>query len=359
MFYIQKLEIKQFRCYKRADFSFSPFKNIIYGDNATGKTSLVEAIYYLGIGKTFKNTKDVDLITKGTEFMSLKGQIIDDSLNEANNIVLSFDGKTKMITKNNKNYPSLSEYLGYFNIVVFSPDDLDLIKGSPNERRRFLDINIGQIDKTYLNALMKLKKIVKERNEYLKTHENSINTELLDVYDEAIIEKSLIIIKIRQEFITKLNQLVNKINQDLSSNNEMLEMVYQANCSLDNIHLKARERRQNDLNLKQTTWGPTRDDLSFLINKENANIFASQGQIKTATLSLKLALAELFLQKNSNMIVILDDVFSELDIKRQKKLLSFLDLNIQTFITTTTIDHIDKELLKNSKLIQIRGENNE
>lgn len=355
MFYLEKISLKQFRCYSSAEFVFSPHINILYGANASGKTSLVEAIHYLAIGKTFKNAKDIDLISHLHDYMFLKGQVIDDG--ELNTITISFDGKTKNLTKNNKTYKNLSQYLGYFNIVVFSPDDLSLIKGVPSERRRFLDVNIGQIDRGYLETLIKYRKTQKERNEYLKQNQITLDQQLLDVFDEALIEQGAVIIKKRQEFVENLREIAKTINKQLSSKDEILEIVYNPNTLAEDLRAKARQRRSYDINAALTSWGPHRDDLFFLINGEKAETFSSQGQIRTAALSLKLALAEFFNQKGNKMIVILDDVFSELDFSRQSKLLERLDLSRQTFITTTSIEHIDKELLKSSKLIEMRGEN--
>lgn len=358
MFYIQKIELNQFRCYKKAVFTFSPTKNIIYGDNASGKTSLVEAIHCVGIGKTFKNAKDSDLIHKNNNFMSV-GAIVSDAEGETK-VLFAYDGKSKQVTKDTKAYKKLSEYLGYFNIVVFSPDDLELIKGAPGERRRFLDVNIAQIDVHYLNSLIRLKKILKERNEYLKTQEILKTKDvLLETLNESLIEQSKIIIKKREDFILELNSLVQTINMQLSLQKEKLEIIYDPNCTPENLQEKARERQNYDFIMHQTTWGPSRDDVTFLINGSNASVYSSQGQIRTASLSVKLALAEMFIRRGNNMIVILDDVLSELDVSRQNEVLKMLDPTKQTFITTTSIEHISQDLLNNSKLIQIRGESYE
>lgn len=355
MFYIEKIELTQFRCYKSAWFTFSPTKNIIYGNNASGKTSLVEGIHCLGIGKTFKNAKDSDLVKKTNAFMSVKAQIVDDRGQQT--VLFAYDGQTKQITKNNKPYKRLSEYLGYFNVVVFSPDDLELIKGSPSERRRFLDVNIGQIDHEYLESLIRFKKILKERNEYLKNASEQLASDpFLGVLDTSLIEQSRIIIERRTAFVEELNRVVRPINSQLSAEKEQLEVVYAPNCPSNQLDARAKERHHYDLSVHQTTWGPSRDDLMFLVNGTNAEVFSSQGQIRTAALSIKLALAEMFKQRGNNMIVILDDVLSELDITRQNEVLKMLDPDKQTFITTTSIEHISQELLKDSQLIQIRGE---
>ncbi|MFA6890244.1 MAG: DNA replication/repair protein RecF [Bacilli bacterium] len=355
MFYIQKIDLHQFRCYKKATFTFGSTKNIIYGDNASGKTSLVEAIHCLGIGKTFKNTKDFDLINKPNHFMSINALISDDQGD--NKVLFAYDGRVKQITKNSKSYKRLSEYLGYINVVVFSPDDLELIKGSPSERRRFLDVNIGQIDHIYLESLIRFKKILKERNEYLKNQDQWIEDDvMIRTLDDALIKQSQIIIQKRNDFICELNRCVRLINLQLSSQKEIFEIIYDPNCSVDELVMKAHDRHRYDIAMHQTTWGPSRDDVTFLINSAPASIYCSQGQIRTASLSIKLALADMVKRRGNNMIVILDDVLSELDTSRQNEVLKMLDPDKQTFITTTSIQHISKELLDNSTLIQIRGE---
>jgi DNA replication and repair protein RecF len=242
MFYIENVELTQFRCYKSARFTFSPTKNIIYGNNASGKTSLVEGIHCLGIGKTFKNAKDNDLVKKTDTFMSVKAQIVDDRGPQI--VLFAYDGQTKQITKNNKPYKRLSEYLGYFNVVVFSPDDLELIKGSPSERRRFLDVSIGQIDHDYLESLIRFKKILKERNEYLKNaSEQPANDPFLEVLDTSLIEQSRIIIERRTTFVEELNRAIQPINLQLSAEKERLEVVYTPNCPANQLATRAKERQ--------------------------------------------------------------------------------------------------------------------
>lgn len=358
-FFLEKLQLKNFRCYQQKEYQFSPHRNIIVGLNAVGKTSLVEGIYCLCFTKSFMNIRDADLIKIGSSFYNLKGNF--NNYNNIENIVLSYDGKDKRIQKNNKTYKRISDYLGYVNAIVFTPDDLEIIKGAPSGRRRFLDSNIGQINREYLYASIKFKKLFKERNEYLKTIENNnINKVLLEVITKGLIESAKTIIKIREAFISEMNILAGPFISALSEGEEKIELVYKPNCNVDKLWKTAKEKEKHDIVMKTTTWGPTRDDVDILVNNQKAANFCSQGQIRTATLAIKLALAEYIKQKNKKIIIILDDVFSELDYRRQNQVLKLLDNNKQTFITTTSIEHIDREIKKDSLIITVeRGKGDE
>lgn len=349
MFYLNKIKITNFRCYESANYDFYPGINIILGSNAVGKTSLVEAIHCLGFGRSFKNCKDSDLIRKNAFYYNIRGEFIH-SL-EVNDILLAYDSKNKRIKHNDKVYKNISEYLGYFNTVVFSPDDLELIKGSPTIRRRFLDVNLGQINKKYLYSLMRFKEVLKERNQYLK---NITDNTLLNVLTESLIETAKNVIKEREIFVEALNQVVGVKSLQLSSGQEKVEIVYKPNVNVDNLWKSAKEHVNYDKLMQTTTWGPARDEVLILINGEVASIYSSQGQIRTACLAIKLALTEQFSRFNDKIIIILDDVFSELDSQRQNELLILLNKTKQIFITTTSVDNLSLEVLKNSKTIEIK-----
>ena len=352
MFYLDKLKMVNFRCYDKSEFQFHPGINLIVGFNAVGKTSLVEAIHCLGFGRSFKTTKDVDLIKKGAAFYNIKGEFINKETR--NEILLAYDAKDKRIKNNEKIYKSISEYLGFFNTVVFSPDDLELIKGGPAIRRRFIDINLGQINKHYLYSLIKYKQILKERNQFLKTADGKDHDEaLLAILTEGLIAASKNVVLDRNTFIEALNKVISKYSLKLSNNKERVELGYKPNASVDNLWKSAKEHASYDLLMQTTTWGPSRDEVVILVNGEMASIYSSQGQIRTACLAIKLGLAELFNQYNDKIIIILDDVFSELDTNRQNELLKLLNKTKQIFITTTSIDNLSVDVLNNSKTIEI------
>lgn len=359
MFYISKIKLINYRCYLKQEFNFSPKRNILVGKNAVGKTSIVEAIHTLATAKSFRSVKDIDLINKGNNFYNVKGDFVLDD--ETSNIMVGYDSIDKRITKNSYVYKNISDFVGFINIVLFSPDDLDLVKGSPGGRRRFLDQNISQISKGYLTSLIKYKKILKERNEFIKSSDyKNYNKELLSVITEALINEASIIINLRDSFINELNPYLKSISEELSEGSEFVQAVYKPNCIVDNLWKTSQERLSYDFLMKTTTWGPTRDDINFLVNDQEAAIFCSQGQIRTVSLGAKLSLAQIFKQKNEKTIVILDDVLSEFDKTRQERVLKILDKDIQTLITTTSIENLNEEIVGDSNIIVIeRGNSNE
>lgn len=353
MLYLKKLKLTNFRCYSNKEFEFGPKRNIIFGRNAVGKTSIVEAIHCLGLAKSFRSVKDIDLIKKGQSFYNIKGEFhLDD---ERIKIMVSYDSTDKRITKNASIYRSISDYVGLINVIVFSPDDLDLVKGAPSERRKFLDQNIGQFRKSYLYSLIRYKKILKERNEFLKNQEhNNYNNELFKVLTQGLIKEAIEIIKERQNFIEALNPIISEISSNLSMGEEIVQMVYNSNANVDNLWKRADERRSYDFFMKTTTWGPTRDDIDILLNGEKAATYCSQGQIRSITVATKLALAKLFMNNNCKLIIVLDDVLSEFDNTRQEQVLKLINKDIQTFITTTSIDNINLEIVNDSNVLEIR-----
>lgn len=351
MFYLKEVKLSNFRCYKTYMQEFSPKINIIIGDNAVGKTSLIESVYVLGVTKSHKSTSDSELIKHNTDFCFVKGTFFDDKKNE---VVFSLSEKGKQIVKNEKKIKHLSEYIGFFYTVMFCPEDLELIKGAPASRRRFLDVNIGQINPDYLKSLIKYKNILKQRNQLLKelAENQKYNHEMLRIVTQQLIEEAQKIIVLRKEFIEKINSYFESRAKSISSNKEIVKIVYKPSANVENLWESFKEKEKIDLITKSTNCGPHRDDFCIYYN-DNESVYASQGQQKTFVLALKLALIDIIKEKSERIIVILDDVFGELDIQRQKELIKLLEMEYQIFITTTSIDHLDDEILKNSKIIRI------
>lgn len=355
MFSLKKIKLTNFRCYSNYEQEFSPKINIIIGNNATGKTSLVEAIYALGITKSPKATNDSEMINHEEEFCTIKGWFLDEKEHE---VVYSVANKrkqlAKQIVKDNKKVNHMSEYLGFYYVVMFSPEDIELINGAPLVKRRFLDTNIGQIDPVYLNSLTKYKKILKERNQLLKdiALNGSLNQDLLDVYSNELVKEAKIIIKKRKEFVQKINVFFKEQVKAISYGKETAELEYLPLCSEEEIEVSFKESRKLDMITKTTNVGPHRDDLGVIFNGYEA-VYASQGQQKTFALALKLALIDILRQESERIIVILDDVFGELDINRQKEIIKLLEMDYQIFITTTSIEHLDSSVLKGSNIIKI------
>lgn len=352
MFYLRDVELNNFRCYDDFSSVFSPNINVVVGKNAIGKTSLIEGIYFLGLCKSFKTNDDVDLIKKGKDYFFVKGTLVDSE--KEFKIVTSLTQKGKKINVNGTFYKSLSDYLGFLNIVCFSPEDLKLVKGEPKVKRRFLDINISQNDKVYLKNIVDYNKVLKERNELLKNIELFPESEqLLNVYTDKMASLGKNIIIKRRKFLQELEPYINKKIKQISSNDEEIKILYCPNVDENNIQKDMKMSVDVDKIAKTTTKGPHRDDVLININGFDANIYGSQGQQRTIALAIKLGLADFIKQNNDKLIIVLDDVFGELDINRQKELLNTVMSDTQVFITTTSCENIDKEIINRCNVINL------
>lgn len=359
MFHLKSIKLNNFRCFKVREFEFSDKVNIIYGNNAVGKTSLVESIYVLGCCKSHRTNEDDNLVKIGESYYSITANIsningIDDEIN------IMYTQKGKKIALNNKIYKNMSEYIGFFKVILFCPEDITLIVGAPKDKRRFLDMSICFYDKKYMNTIILYKKVLKQRNEYLKLIENGINIDyvLLETYTNELVRLGEEIILTRRQFIGKLNETLNEKVMLISGSDEEAYVEYKPNCDEYNIEKAMKNNLKVDMLTKTTTCGPHKDTFTVIINKQDSSVFASQGQQKTLTLALKLALADVIKKVDSNIIIVLDDVFGELDQWRQNNILKLLETNNQIFITTTSIDSLTKEIIKNSNIINIEKEGN-
>ena len=351
MFNIKSLYINSFRCYEAQNFLFSPGINILYGENGVGKTSIIEAIGYLGICNSFRSSKESEVLKKEDKYFFVKGNFCS-SEQENIEIIVSYDGTKKKISKNGSVYKKISDYIGYFNVVIFDPSDLYIVKGTPSIRRRFLNLNISQIDKEYLHSFSKYNAILNKRNDYLKKNSN-IDKIYLDAITQMLVDEAKIIIKKRQDFINFFNDYVYDIAKELSNNSDYIKVEYSPFVNIDEIDKKIKESVEKDIIYKTTTVGPHKDDIKIYINDSDAAIYGSQGQIRTIAIAFKLALYRYFTQFNDKQIILLDDVLSELDENRQNQLLKILSNETQIFITTTNIEGIDKNIIQSSKLMRI------
>lgn len=359
---ITNLKLKNFRNYEDLDISFNENLNIIIGENAQGKTNLIEGLYILGITKSHRTFNDKKIIKDEKEFSKITGLITNNSTKKILEVLISNKGKSVKINGDIKK--RTSEYLSNLTVVLFCPDDLEIVKGSPNIRRKFLNIELGQIDNRYLNILNDYNKLIKNRNEYFKQKElNQIKTEYLEVLDKQISEKAFKIYIKRKEFINKLNIKTKEIYKKIS-NGDDIEIKYETNVDLseknleESIFNKLKSNIKRDIYIGATTIGPHRDDFSFYLNNHKINEYGSQGQQRLAALCLKFAEIEILKQKNNEYpILLLDDIFSELDEKRRELIIKYIDDGIQTFITTTDLKNIKQNILKNANIYQIkRGE---
>ena len=353
---INSLELISFRNYHQQSFLFDPYINIFIGDNAQGKTNVLESIYLLSTARSFRTHKYKEMIFFNEEFSKITGQVETNNKPSVMRIVLSKEGKKAFI--NQKDILKTSEYLGYLNVILFLPSDLYLIQGSPGERRSLLDSEISKISPIYMYNISKYYKLLKERNAYLKSlHDHKKEADVyLEVLSEQLAGLQEDIIKIRYDFISLLDEISHKI-YDYISSSESLSISYHCmykDYSKEIILKKYQETYYKDIIYSMTSFGLHRDDIIFKLNDKNAAFYASQGQQRSIVLALKIGLLEIAKKQIGEYpILLLDDVLSELDDKRKTKLLNMIDHKIQTFITSTSIDGIHHQIINDALKIYI------
>lgn len=351
--YLQKLKLDSFRNYDNLELEFDNNINVFVGNNAHGKTNILESIYISSITKSYRTVKDTECISFNKEYFSNKHIYIDDNNIKIDVEVYLDNNGTKQIKENGIKVSKYSDFIGKIPLVVFSPDNMNVIKGSPSNRRRFLDILISQISKKYVIYLQEYNKLIKLKNNILKLEKENIDINYLNIIDEKIAEKIEYISTKRSEYVNKVENSGKKTQEELSKGTECLKLEYISDFKSKNkeevlnILLKSRE---NDIFRKTSNKSIAHDDLLIFVNDKEVNKFGSQGQNRTALLSLKLAEFEILKEiKETVPIILLDDVFSELDKGRINYLIEYLK-NYQVFITTTEIDSIksidDKTIFK-------------
>jgi len=354
---IETLNLENFRNYESLNINFDEKYNIIYGDNAQGKTNILEAIYMCGTSKSHRNSKDKEVIKFGKDEAHIKLCL------RKNNNPVKIDvhikkNKSKGIAINGLPIKRVSELFGIINVICFSPEDLKIIKNGPSERRRFIDIELCQINKLYVYNLVNYNKVINQRNNLLKElsfDNNKYLYETIDVWDEQLLNYGNEIIKIRKKFIDNLNEVINDIHREITDDREKIVIKYEPSVTDKNFAYELKRNRDRDLKYKATTIGPHRDDLGFFINDTDIRYYGSQGQQRTAALTLKLS--EISLVRDmikDNPVLLLDDVMSELDRNRQEKLSSVIK-NVQTIITCTGIEDFIKSSEKTSSIYKIKN----
>lgn len=335
---ISELSLHHFRNYKALDLQLDPNLNIFVGQNAQGKTNIAESIFFLALTRSHRTHTDKDLITWGEKEMRVAAQVIKKNMTIPLEVCLTNKGRIAKVNHLKEN--RLADYIGNLNVIMFAPEDLAIIKGAPSVRRRFMDIEIGQIYPVYLHDLMSYNRTLKERNSYLKFDHNKIDHNFLDVLDDQLVSYGTKVMVHRQKFVDNLLAISRELHDKLSHGSEKLLITYDKNVKADFAEV-LKNARQKDLFRKQTSVGPHRDDLQFLVNDIDIANFGSQGQQRTTALSIKLAEIDLVFQETGEYpVLLLDDVMSELDNQRQLDLLSLVIGKTQTFITTTTLDHL-------------------
>ncbi|KAA0566109.1 DNA replication/repair protein RecF [Rossellomorea aquimaris] len=364
--YIEQLELRNYRNYESIDVSFENKVNVILGENAQGKTNIMESIYVLAMAKSHRTSNDKDLIRWDEEYAKIKGRI--QKYNGALPLELILSKKGKKAKSNHLEQSKLSQYVGNMNVVMFAPEDLHLVKGSPQVRRRFIDMEIGQVSPVYLHDISLYQKILQQRNHYLKqlqTRKQKDQT-MLDVLTEQFIEMAVKITKKRFEFVQLLESWAKPIHSGISRNLETLEIVYKPSLDVsdnqewskmvDIYEQKFDGIREREIDRGVTLVGPHRDDLQFIVNGRDVQTFGSQGQQRTTALSVKLAEIELIHSEIKEYpILLLDDVLSELDDYRQSHLLNTIQGKVQTFVTTTNVDGIDHQTLNEATTFEVEA----
>lgn len=350
---VESIKLDHFRNYESLKLKFDRDTNIFYGDNAQGKTNILEAVYFCGTTRSHRGSKDRDIIQFREEESHLRMKVIRKGTPIRIDMHLK-KNKAKGIAINGVPIKKASELFGTANFVFFSPEDLNIIKNGPSERRRFVDMELCQLSRVYLHHLANYNKIVNQRNKLLKEipfHPEYMDT--LDIWDMQMAEYGKLVIRERKDFIERLNEITGMIHERLSGKREILNISYDQNVSEEDFEETLRKNRERDLHFKVSLEGPHRDDICFQIGDVDIRKFGSQGQQRTAALSLKLSEIELVKQEiRDTPILLLDDVLSELDSHRQSCLLDSIG-DIQTLITCTGLDDFVENRFQINKVFHV------
>lgn len=351
---IESLKLKNFRNYELLSLNFDKATNIFYGDNAQGKTNILEAVYLSGTTKSHRGAKDRDLI----KFDQNESHI--ETIVEKNGITYQIDmhlkkNSPKGIAINKMPIKKASELFGIVNIVFFSPEDLNIIKNGPGERRRFIDLELSSLDRVYLSNLASYNRIVNQRNHLLKDAAyNSDILKTLDIWDMQLVHYGNQIIERRRAFVEEMNVIISGIHKKLTGGREEIKIIYEPSNGYMTLEQALKKNKDKDLRIKSTSVGPHRDDIAFMVGDIDIRKYGSQGQQRTAALSLKLSEIELVkCSINDTPVLLLDDVLSELDKHRQNYLLDSIH-DIQTLITCTGMDEFVNHRFSINKVFHVR-----
>ena len=350
---IKSLELANFRNYETLDIHFDKGTNILYGDNAQGKTNILEAIYVSATTKSHKGSKDKEIIHFDKEEAHIRTYLEKEDIEYKVDMHLR-KNKSKGIAIDGNKIKKAADLMGLLNIVFFSPEDLAIIKNGPSERRRFADMELCQLDSFYLYNLNHYNKIVNQRNKLLKDmYFNPGLKETLNIWDSQLVSYGSKIIERRSIFTGQLCDIINEIHSKLSGGKEKLTVKYEPDVSIENFEEKMKENQEKDIKSKMTSIGPHRDDFSFIVNDIDIRKYGSQGQQRTAALSLKLSEIELVKKITKDTpVLLLDDVLSELDSNRQNYLLNSIG-DIQTIITCTGLDEFVNNRFEINRIFEV------
>ncbi len=347
--YIKRLKIKNFRNYESAELFLDPKTNIIYGNNAQGKTNLLESVFVFCSGRSHRRADDGEMIKEGAHSASIEIDFENEVRSFAGKMIMQ-SGKKKLVSFNDVPIKKISQIANYINAVIFSPEDLNIIKGGPGERRRFMDMAISQLKPNYVSCLNDYLKVLKQRNNLLKKiTANSVEADTLDIWDDSLADLGAKITIYRQEFIQFLKPFVIQIYAELA--NEKLDLSYKSNITdnfesyeiiKENMITLLKKNRRRDLETKISNVGVHRDDISFMIDNRDLKIYGSQGQHRSVVLCLKLAQTEaVFSVKKTYPVILLDDIMSELDKSRRDYFAGKIQ-DKQVILTCTDRDETQK-----------------
>ncbi|MEN8078967.1 DNA replication/repair protein RecF [Clostridioides difficile] len=354
--FIKRLQMLNYRNYNVLDINLGPHVNVFMGDNAQGKTNILEGIYYCAFARSHRTSKDRELINWNADNALLSVSVGKERLDKRIDISILKDGK-KAIQINKIKIKKIGELFGNFNVVMFSPEDLKIIKDSPGVRRKFIDMELCQLNPKYYYNLVQYNKVLNERNSILRNR--NINKDILDVYDMQLVEFGYNIIMERLEYIKKLNKYSDKIHSDITSGKEKIEFKYTSTIKdleniKENFYSLLEKNRVRDSERGITTVGPHRDDFIVLINDIDTKSYGSQGQQRTAVLTIKFSSLKIIKElTGEHPVLLLDDVLSELDFSRKRYILSTIG-DIQTIITCTGIEDLYEYLDDKSKVFKVK-----
>lgn len=357
--FIKRLQMLNYRNYDTLDINLVPNVNVFMGDNAQGKTNILEGIYYCAFARSNRTSKDRELINWKAENAFVSVTVDKERLDKRIDISILKDGK-KAIRINKVKIKKIGELFGNFNVVMFSPEDLKIIKDSPGVRRKFIDMELCQLNAKYYYNLVQYNKVLSERNTILKSKAH--DKDILDVYDMQLAEFGYYIIMERINYIGKLNEYSNKIHSDITSGKEKIEFKYISSVkNLDEVkeslYFLLVKNRHRDTERGITSIGPHRDDFMVLINDIDTKSYGSQGQQRTAVLTIKFSSLKIIKELTGEYpVLLLDDVLSELDFSRKKYILSTIG-DIQTIITCTGIEDLYEYLDDKSKVFKVKDGN--
>lgn len=363
--YLSELQLNHYRNYESVDVHFSPDTNVLIGENAQGKTNLLEAIYVLALARSHRTNTDRELIQWHEDFAKITGLVQRSAGKTPLELVLSQKGKKAKV--NHLEQAKLSQYIGQLNVVLFAPEDLNIVKGSPAVRRHFIDMEFGQMSSKYLYNISQYKSILKQRNQYLKQLQRRQAKDLvyLGVLSDQLAAYGAEVTVARRQFLQQMEKWAQKLHQEITKDREVLTFKYQSQIPEEQLDQSVEELYQQFQTLYEkqqireveqgtTLIGPHRDDVQFLVNDKDVQAFGSQGQQRTTALSVKLAEIDLMkAQTGEYPILLLDDVLSELDDLRQTHLLKTFQNKVQTFLTTTSLENVKKEIIATPRVFTV------